>query len=55
MIKTQIVALDKLGKFLNTKDRKIISIIPHAYALVDTKEGMRRDILKSVLIIYQEI
>lgn len=57
-MKTQIITLDKLKKFLiDIKRHRIINIIPHEYAVIeDTADryviGHK---LISVLIFYQEI
>lgn len=50
-MKTQIIALDKLEKFLTTKRHRIINIVAHRYE----KDSHGHLELKSVLIIYQEI
>lgn len=56
MIKTQIITLDKLDKFLDTvKRHRVVNIIPHTYAIAKTKTETKVQVLKSVLIFYQEI
>lgn len=56
MIKTQVITLDKLDNFLDTiKRHRVVNIIPHTYAIVETKTETKAQVLKSVLIFYQEI
>lgn len=57
-MKTQVITLDKLEKFLNIRDRKIVSIVPHTYiksGIVEDGQNRTAQILKSVFVIYQEI
>lgn len=53
-MKTQIITLEKLEKFLNTRDRKVISIVPHIVDIIKT-DSVNMKILKSVLVVYKEI
>ncbi len=55
-MKTQVIALDKLNKFLdNIKRHRIISVIPHTYEIEFRIDSTDMQVLKSVLIIYKEI
>jgi len=54
-MKTQIITLDKLEKFLNVRERKVISIIPHTYEIEFRIDSTDVQVLKSVLVIYKEI